>query len=92
MTSTLPVVIVIAALLTLVFVYRKSIAKHLDREIEKNQELNETDDEKEYLRQLYSSLSSDELIAMKNSGHLPEKEVAAIERVLIERQMPPPLP
>ena len=90
MTSTLPVIIVIAVLLTLVFAYRKSIAKRVDRETERNQEPNESDEEKEYLRQLYSSLSSDELTDMKNSGSLPEMEIAAIERVLRERQIQPP--
>lgn len=91
MTSSLAVVVVVAVLLTLVFVYRKSTANHLGHDHGNTQEWNETDDEKEYLRQLYSSLSSDELLEMKNSGSLPEKEIAAIDRVLVERQTQPPL-
>lgn len=72
------------------FIKRREIQNYFDKEIDAIKELNaEPDDESKLLYEKFSTYTTETLIEMVNSGNLSEKELAAANRVLTERQAPP---
>lgn len=79
--------VAIAAML--IYYFRKEIKKYLSREIKQNLERNYIDDEIEVYMAQYSGYSSEELARLSKSQTLSEKELYAVQKTLMQRQMFP---
>lgn len=82
-------IIIIVALAMMLYYFRKEIAAYFNREIESNRNLNYTDEEIELYIKKYSTWPSEDLAQLSNPGKLGGKELLAIRKVLMQRNMFP---
>ena len=87
---TYVLIIVAAVVAFLIYRNRKNIQQSIDNDMDAIKDLNYTDREIEMYLHKHRGTNSSDLITYKNNNHLPDKEAHAIDKILSERQAPPP--
>lgn len=87
---TYVLIIVAAVVAFLIYRNRKNIQQSIDNDMDDIKDLNYTDREIEMYLHKHRGTNSSDLITYMNNNHLPDKEAHAIQKILSERQAPPP--
>ena len=78
-------VLIACVVLMVVYIKRNDIRRYFDKEMSEISDLNDIDDEVQYLIEYYSVFKTEDLVEMMNKGNLNEKDLKAVRKIITDR-------